>query len=122
MAHVDRPADEAAHTGAPGQRMQMLELICCRDVTVACCSAWSTRCADHVLSLAIRVWQASLRQAWLQSDYADAQWQSDRPSLQLLQQDVAQMVWASFASATAIWGALALRRLFLRQDYHSWVP
>ena len=60
MAHVDRPADEAAHTGAPGQHIQMLELICCRDATVACCSAWSTLCADRVLLLAACVRQATL--------------------------------------------------------------
>ena len=60
VAHVDRPADEAAQAGAPGQRIHMLELICCRDVTVACCSAWSTLCADRVLLLAARVRQATL--------------------------------------------------------------
>ena len=53
--HVDRPADEATQADVPGRRSLNLELICCRDATVASSNALWTRCADGVLSLAPRV-------------------------------------------------------------------
>ena len=55
VAHVDRPADEAAQPGVQRERTQTLEPIRGRDRAVASSNALWTRCADGVLSLAPRV-------------------------------------------------------------------
>ena len=106
----------------PGRRSLNLDLICCRDATVASWNALWTRCADGVLSLAPRVWWAVLWQPLLKGDYIDAQWGYNRPSLRLVPQDALRPAWDALASFGAMWGGLAHKRRSLGQHHHPWVP